>query len=140
MSDRVYISKRLRRFIVERAGGRCEYCLLHQDDTPLTHHIDHIVAVKHGGVTEVNNLGLSCLECNLSKGSDLTTFDPLTGEIVRLFHPREQLWHDHFGLEGAYIIGLTPCGRASVILLQFNVPERLMQRQLLQLVGQYPTG
>jgi hypothetical protein len=37
-----YIPEPLRRLVVERAGGRCEYCLLHEDDTFFTHEIDHI--------------------------------------------------------------------------------------------------
>jgi hypothetical protein len=62
----------------------------------------------------------------------------MTGDLVRLFHPRQQRWQEHFALEGVRITGLTPCGRATVKLLLFNGPERLMQRNLLQLVGRYP--
>lgn len=136
--SRTYISEELRRTVIEQAGGVCDYCLLHQDDTPLTHPIDHIVAVKHGGETAVDNLALSCLECNLNKGTDLTTFDPLSGELVRIFHPRQQKWENHFVLEDARIAGLTPVGRATIKLLKINAPERLIQRQLLASVGRYP--
>lgn len=121
-----------------RAEGRCEYCLLHQDDTPLTHPIDHIIAVKHNGETDAENLALSCLDCNLNKGSDIATFDPLTGQLVQLFHPRQQRWDEHFRVEGAHIVGLTANGRATIKLLQLNAPIRLQQRELLQQVGRYP--
>lgn len=133
--SRIHIPESLHRLVTERANGRCEYCLLHQDDTPLTHPIDHIIALKHGGLTIAENLALACLECNLSKGTDLATFDPLTGELARLFDPRQQRWEEHFALEGARIVGLTACGRATVRLLQFNTPARLAERELLQGIG-----
>jgi hypothetical protein len=40
----------LRAFIRERAGGRCEYCRLHQDEYEFqTFHVEHIIAKQHGG-------------------------------------------------------------------------------------------
>jgi hypothetical protein len=42
------ISGAMRLFVMERAGHRCEYCLLHQDDSFTPHQIDHIVSRKHG--------------------------------------------------------------------------------------------
>ncbi|HKX33078.1 MAG TPA: HNH endonuclease signature motif containing protein [Blastocatellia bacterium] len=53
---RPYILTVLRRSVIERAGSRCEYCLIHHDDTPDTHQIDHIIAIKHGGQTVSENL------------------------------------------------------------------------------------
>ncbi|WP_217355187.1 HNH endonuclease [Aphanizomenon sp. UHCC 0183] len=61
------ISFSLRQLVIERAQGRCEYCLIHQDFSIYTHEIDHIIAVKHGGQTLSENLALSCLPCNHSK-------------------------------------------------------------------------
>ena len=75
--SRTYIPLDLRRFVSIRADGLCEYCLIHQDDTPLTHPLDDVIAVKHGGGTTEMNLALSCVECNQNKGSDIATFDPL---------------------------------------------------------------
>jgi len=49
----------LRRLIRERAALRCEYCLLAEDDAFLPHESDHVIAVKHGGVTEAPNLALA---------------------------------------------------------------------------------
>ncbi|MBX3057824.1 MAG: HNH endonuclease [Anaerolineae bacterium] len=136
--SRIHIPESLRRLVTERANGRCEYCLLHQDDTPFTHPIDHVVALKHGGLTIAENLALACLECNLNKGTDLATFDPLTGELDRLYHPRQQSWEEHFALEGVRIVGLTMYGRATVRLLQFNTPARLAERELLRDNSRYP--
>ncbi|MBL7064007.1 MAG: HNH endonuclease, partial [Anaerolineae bacterium] len=128
----------LRRFVTERAGGRCEYCLVHQDVSPFTHEVDHLVARKHGGPTVSENLALACLLCNRRKGSDLTSIDLVSGEIVTLFNPRVQSWSDHFSLEGARIVGLTPAGRATVFLLALNAPVRLVERQTLIERGLYP--
>ena len=90
------ISFSLRQLVIERAQGRCEYCLIHQDFSIYTHEIDHIIAVKHGGQTLSENLALSCLPCNHYKGSDFATLDPNNGEIIRLFNPRLQVWDEHF--------------------------------------------
>jgi hypothetical protein len=135
--SRVHIPDALRRLVIERAGARCEYCLMHQDDTPFTHQLDHLIALKHGGQTSGNNLALACLLCNRHKGSDLTTIDPVTGELVPLFNPRADLWHEHFELNGARIVGKTPVGRATVLLLRLNDRLRLIQRQALIAVRRY---
>lgn len=135
--SRVYISVELRQIVIERARGRCEYCLLHQDDTPFSHQIDHFIALKHGGQTVSENLVLACLECNRYKGSDLTAIDPLTDEITPLFNPRIQVWREHFMFQTVRIIGQTSTGRATASLLRFNTRERLVQRQVLMRVGRY---
>ena len=80
----------------------------------LSHHVEHIVAIKHGGSDDPSNLCLACERCNLFKGSDLTGFDSVTGLVERLFNPREQSWADHFELQGPLIVGRTPTGRATV--------------------------
>lgn len=132
------ISSRVRELIIERAAGRCEYCLLHQDDTPLTHQADHIIALKHGGSTTAENLALACLDCNRYKGSDLSAIDPATGLVVQLYNPRTQIWRQHFHFDGVIIRGLTPCGRATALLLQLNHSLRVMQRRALLDAGRYP--
>jgi hypothetical protein len=56
---------------------------------------------------------------------------------VLLFNPRAQLWNEHFSLEGVRIVGQTPTGRATVVLLRLNDPARLIQRQALIEAGRY---
>jgi 5-methylcytosine-specific restriction endonuclease McrA len=56
---RPHIPKHLRRLVIKRAGGRCEYCLIHQDDKPETHPIDHVIALKHDGRTVKENLAFT---------------------------------------------------------------------------------
>lgn len=132
------IATELRKLVIERASGRCEYCLIHQDFSIYTHEVDHIIAVKHGGETTADNLALSCLSCNRHKGSDFATIDQVTKEIVPLFNPRRQVWDEHFYLEDGRIEGKTQIGQGTVRLLQFNVPNRILQRQVLMNQGQYP--
>lgn len=131
-------SAELRKLVIERAKGRCEYCLIHQDVSIYTHEVDHIIAVKHGGKTNADNLALSCLSCNRHKGSDFATIDLNTGEIIPLFNPRSQIWNEHFVLHEARIEGLTQTGQATARLLKFNVPKRVLQRQLLLKQKRYP--
>lgn len=70
-----YIPIALRRLVYERAEGCCEYCLMPETAVFATHEIDHILAQKHGGKTEANNLALACALCNKYKGSDLASLD-----------------------------------------------------------------
>ena len=128
------VTAALRRSVIERARGKCEYCTLHQDFSIYTHEIDHTIATKHGGRTVLENLALACLSCNRHKGSDLTSFDPETGEVTRLFDSRSQVWSEHFELDRGRIRGLTAIGRTTVILLKFNTTTAVLNRQLWQQV------
>ena len=121
----------LRRLIAERAGYRCEYCLLPQAAALHRHEPDHIVPLQHGGVTDLTNLALACLRCNRHKGPNIGSFDPLTGQLVPLFHPRLQVWDQHFQIVDGEIIPLTAEGRVTVRVLRFNDPDRLTERQRL---------
>lgn len=127
----------LRRFVSKRAGKRCEYCHLPQSAVDLTFHIEHIVAKQHGGKDGRPNRCLACDRCNLTKGPNLTSIDPVTMEIVPLFHPRRDTWSDHFRMAGTEIAGKTPCGRATVGLLQMNTPRRTELRARLIAAGEY---
>jgi hypothetical protein len=85
-----------RRFIRERAGERCEYCRLHQRNSELLHHIEHVAARQHGGSDDVDNLALARHRCNLHKGPNPSGVDPVTGAVENLFHPRRDHWPEHF--------------------------------------------
>ena len=102
-----HIPAPLRRLIIERAGNRCEYCLLPATVAFFAHEVDHVVAEKHGGATEAENLAFACGRCNRHKGSDLGSFDPETQSFSLLFNPRTQKWREHFTLQGEQIIGFT---------------------------------
>lgn len=128
----------MRREVVERAGNCCEYCLIHQDLVASTHQVDHVIAEKHGGRTTLENLALSCMACNLRKGSDISSFEPQTGQLVLLFNPRTSEWSDHFELVGPRIVGKTPVGRTSEQFLQLNRYERVIERAEFMRAGVYP--
>jgi hypothetical protein len=100
--------------------------------------IDHIIAEQHHGKTELDNLALSCGRCNRNKGPNLSGIDPLTGAIVRLFHPRQDPWRDHFRWNGAIIEGTTEIGRATVDVLAMNHPEEVAVRRELIESGHFP--
>lgn len=126
-----YIPVALRRLVEERANQRCEYCQLPAGVSFFPHEVDHVIAEKHGGLTDADNLAFTCWRCNRYKGSDLGSFDPQTGAFSFLFNPRTQQWTEHFAFEGITLIGLTPEGRTTVKLLQLNNDERLAERQRL---------
>jgi hypothetical protein len=121
-----------------RAHSRCEYCHFPADFAEYPFHIDHIIAQKHGGKTETENLALSCFYCNTFKGPNIAGLDPLTGELTPLFHPRRQHWRDHFRWEGAYLVGLDPAGRVTVAVLNINEPGAVNVRAFLQAEGLHP--
>jgi hypothetical protein len=133
-----YIVPSLRRLVIERASQRCEYCLLHRNYGITPHEVDHIYAQKHGGQTNEENLCLSCFECNRYKGSDICSLDPLTGEVVALFHPRREQWSQHFAVKTGVIEPLTPQGRVTVRLLRLNDEERVLERHRLITLKRYP--
>jgi hypothetical protein len=121
----------LRDSLRARAQGRCEYCRIHEGFTTLRFQIDHIIAQKHQGANDLSNLAWSCANCNAYKGTDLSGIDPVTGELHRLFNPRADNWSDHFGWQGAVILGLTPIGRVTISVLQFNRAEHITLREEL---------
>ena len=113
----------------DRARNACEYCHLHQDDSPLAIlHLEHIIPKIHGGGSDLDNLALACVDCNLHKGTNLTGIDPETGLITELFHPRRQRWEDHFEWLGIYLQGKTAVGRTTVRVLNMNSDDQLVLR------------
>jgi 5-methylcytosine-specific restriction endonuclease McrA len=133
--SKTYVSQELRQLVRTRAQGRCEYCLISESVTFATHEVDHIVAEKHGGSTSEDNLALCCTLCNLHKGTDLTSIDPETNEIMPLFHPRKHQWADHFQIVDGRLEPRSPTGRVTVRLLQLNQANRVEERKLLLSAG-----
>jgi hypothetical protein len=132
------IPDELRSAVAQRADGRCEYCLIREQDAGFPHQIDHIVSRKHGGLSTSENLALACVLCNRYKGTDIASIDSSTGELARLFNPRQDRWIDHFSIDGATIEPLSGTGRVTASLLRLNATERIAERLLLQELGTYP--
>lgn len=133
------IPKADRQAVLVRADNCCEYCRLPSSAGTLPFHVDHIIPIKHGGSDNIDNLCLACFKCNAHKSHDLGGFDPLTGNLTRLYHPREQTWNEHFFIQADMRIeGLTPEGRTTVHVLQMNDGDRIENRQILAEIDQYP--
>jgi hypothetical protein len=120
-----------RQYVRRRADERCEYCRLPQIGHDERFSIDHVTPRKHGGVDAAENLALSCLRCNLFKGTNLSGVDPLTNAVTALFNPRRDSWDQHFQWNGPVLVGSTPIGRTTVRVLGMNSAERVQLRQLL---------
>jgi 5-methylcytosine-specific restriction endonuclease McrA len=84
------VAKLLRQTIAAQASYRCGYCLTPQSVTAMPMHVEHIISVAAGGTTAEDNLWLACPLCNGYKGARTQAIDPLSGETVGLFNPREQ--------------------------------------------------
>jgi hypothetical protein len=125
--------------VATRAGRRCEYCRLPTRGQVATFPIDHVIPRHAGGTTALDNLALTCPHCNAHKWTAVQEPDPDTGQPVRLFHPRQDVWEEHFAWAGGGVLaGLTPVGRATVAALQMNAPDMIELRALLVELGLFP--
>ena len=130
-----YIPAELRRLVIDQANNCCEYCLMPQLFSAAVHQIDHIISEKHGGETTADNLALSCMICNLRKGSDIGSLHPVTSDLCALFHPRTMIWTENFKLESDEIIGLNFVGETTSNFMKFNIPTRVSERAALRRAG-----
>ena len=112
---------------------RCEYCRIPPVAIDASLHVDHVIARQHVDQIDEDpeHLAMACDRCNFYKGTNLSTVDPESGEIVPLFNPRQDRWEAHFTFDGAAIIGLTPIGRATLRLLHMNARNRVELRSWL---------
>jgi hypothetical protein len=132
------INRRRREEVAKRAGHNCEYCLIREEDSGFSHQIDHIISLKHGGGSTVDNLAYACGLSNRHKGADVASIDRHSGGIIRLFHLRRDRWADHFRLDGNFFEPCTEIGAATIRLLRLNSVERIVERRELQELGYYP--
>lgn len=118
----------LKQRVYERAGGCCEYCQTSEENSGQTMQVDHI---DPKGRDDLDNLCLSCWNCNSSKHKATSAPDPETGVHATLFDPRTQNWSEHFEWidGGIRVHGLTPTGRATVERLKMNRPAIVVARQ-----------
>ena len=121
--------------IRRRAGDVCEYCRFPQSRFRARFVIDHIIAKQHGGKSAADNLALCCPRCNRYKGPNIAGLDPLTGQLTRLFHPRQDKWPEHFSWRGVHLVGTTSVGRTTVMVLNLNHPSNLAVREQLVVEG-----
>jgi 5-methylcytosine-specific restriction endonuclease McrA len=136
----VYISAALRARITEQSRHRCGYCLRSEELMGMALTIDHLIPQSAGGPTTEENLWLACHQFNSFKGTQTHATDSVTDIVVPLFNPRQQSWPEHFAWseDGTEIIGITPCGRATVLALKLNTPEIIVTRRMWVSAGWWP--
>ena len=126
--------------VAKRAGHRCEYCRAPEVIFNFAFEVEHVVPVSRQGADEESNLALACRACNLYKTAQLTGKDDTTQSELRLFHPREDRWDEHFAidLDTCAIHGRTPIGRATVACLRMNPPMQVEARRQWLRLGLFP--
>lgn len=135
-----YIPAQLVKEVRQRAGDACEYCRIPQGSQEATFHVDHILPRVHGGATIVDNLALACVSCSLRKSARVTARDPLDGQEVPLYHPRQDEWGQHFTVSSDFRFeGRSPTGRATIEALRMNRPSVVAIRRELHLLGRFDT-
>lgn len=137
---RVKIRPSLVARIRHQARYRCGYCLSNEILLGMPMEIEHLIPLAMGGASTEDNLWSACRRCNGFKGAQTEVADPLSQQLTALFNPRIQSWQDHFtwSEDGTQVIGLTPCGRATVVALNLNNPEISAARRLWVSVGWWP--
>jgi HNH endonuclease len=123
-----YISDSLKKRVIQRANGRCEYCLMGNDVSFIPHQIDHIISLKHEGLTSFDNLAYACFSCNNNKGSDVGTMLLPNKIFIRFFNPRIDIWIEHFELENGVIYAQSDIAKATIKLLKMNEIDRIIER------------
>jgi hypothetical protein len=100
-------------------------------------HTDHI---DPDGEDVLENLCLACANCNQSKYIATDAPDPMSREVVPLFNPRTQQWHDHFEWidNGLRVHGLTAIGRATIERLKMNHDRIVLARESWISIGLHP--
>ena len=130
----------LKRLVVERARGCCEYCRSQARFAIQSFSTEHIIPTSRNGKTTLDNLALACQGCNNHKYTKTEARDPVSDKVVLLYHPRQHRWHDHFTWSDDFtlVIGLTPIGRATIEALHLNREELINLRRVLYAMGEHP--
>jgi 5-methylcytosine-specific restriction endonuclease McrA len=137
---KAYPPAQLKQTTIERARGCCEYCRSQALFSTQAFSVEHIIPVSCGGETVSDNLALACQGCNNHKYTKTIGRDLVSGEMVSLYHPRQQRWQEHFTWNEDFtlIVGLTPTGRATVETLKLNREGLTNLRRVLYAMGEHP--
>jgi len=126
---------------MDRARHRCEYCHLPVRGQVATFPLDHIIPRHAGGLAVFENLALSCPHCNAHKWTATEALDVESNVVVNLFHPRQDLWNEHFDWQWTTgeLLGKSDTGRATISSLQINAADMVELRLLLNELGLFPS-
>lgn len=133
-----YIPDLWRKEVAKRADYRCEYCRRPEADSFIKFHIDHIISLKHGGITILDNLAFSCSICNGNKGSNVGSVLQNGEVFVRLFNPRKDDWFEHFEVSEGVIYPKSEVAEATIKVLELNHLNRILERLDLIAAGLFP--
>ena len=118
-----------------RAEGRCEYCRSPEAHAVIGFEVEHIIPMKHGGATTAANLALACFYCNRYKGPNVAGIAAPGGVVTRLFHPRLDVWDEHFFWEGPVLSPRSDIGAVTIAVLRINLPNAAVVRETLMREG-----
>ncbi len=129
-----------RKRVAEQADNCCEYCRSQEKFAMQSFSTEHIRPRSKGGRTILDNLALACQGCNAHKYNKTEGYDAVTGKITALFHPRQQIWRNHFkwSADFSLIVGMTPTGRVTVETLKLNREGLVNLRKILYAMGEHP--
>jgi 5-methylcytosine-specific restriction endonuclease McrA len=101
--------------------------------------VEHIIPRKRwsgpiAGLDHPDNLAAAWERCNTAKGAAIQALDWYTGTSQPRFHPRRDLWEEHFSWSEDFlrIRGIRPIGRATEARLKLNRRIYREQRELLR--------
>ncbi|MFN9466260.1 MAG: HNH endonuclease, partial [Pseudanabaena sp.] len=108
--------------IAERANHRCEYCHAPELVFNFPFEVEHITPLSQQGTNDESNLALACRSCNLRKGIRISGIDNDSNSEVQFFHPRQNLWGEHFQIdtEAGMVMEITAVGKVTVENLKMN--------------------
>jgi hypothetical protein len=126
--------------IAERANHRCEYCHAPELVFNFPFEVEHIVPMFRQGTNEESNLALACRACNLRKGISVSGIDSDSNIEVQFFHPRQNLWSEHFqiDMQAGMVMGITAVGKVTVENLKMNSAAQVAARKLWIRLGLFP--
>jgi hypothetical protein len=136
------ITAQQKEFIIQRARGCCEYCWSQLKFSPDPFSVEHIIPLSKGGTYDLENLALACQGCNNRKYNHTEAIDPIDGQLVPLYHPRQQSWSSHFVWSDDFteMIGISPSGRATIVRLRLNREGVVNLRGVLKEKDFHPPG
>jgi hypothetical protein len=134
------ISELLQLQVRQRANFLCEFCHACEKWQYVKFTVDHSLPLSLGGSDELSNLALACFHCNRQKANRISAVDPESNAVVALFNPRHHIWNEHFSwsADGLRILGITPIGRATVVMLELNRDRVIGIRQADLVVDRHP--
>ena len=89
--------------------------------------------VQHAGSKRFSESGSRLPPLQQAQGSEHSGIRSKTGEVVWLFHPRNDQGSLHFEWRGPVLRGRTPIGCATIPVLSINDPDfRAVRQQLVQ--------